>query len=148
MNDLKTSEKQTNSTNFERNFVSVLKLSVDWGIISALIIGCFAAGIWTLIPTGFLPWGSSEVNLIGYISHCSYAPISSLALIGISLVGVFLATKIKQRNPIGYMMLSVTTLGIIAGAIVNGIDTGMFIVGGVAIVLGMILGIILLLRRE
>lgn len=148
MNELMTIEKQNKTSNFGRNFVSALKLSVEWGIIAALVVGCLAAGIWTLIPTNLLPWGSGEVNLIGYASHCSFAPISSLALIGASLIGVALAIRVEQRNPIGYMMLSITTLGIIAGAILNGIDTSMFIIGGVAILIGMILGIILLLRSE
>lgn len=147
MNELKTIERQTSTSNFGRNFVSALKLSVEWGIIAALIVGCLAAGIWTLIPTALLPWGSGEVNLIGYISHCPFAPISSIALIGASLIGVLLATRIEQRNPVGYMMISVATLGILVGMI-NGIDTSMFLVGGVAIGIGMILGIILLLRRR
>lgn len=148
MNDLKTNETQTKTSNFGRNFVSALKLSVEWGIIAALIVGCLAAGIWTLIPTAFLPWGSAEVNLIGYASHCPFAPISSLSLIGMSLIGVVLSFKIRQRNPIGYMIISLAALGILMGAIVNGIDTGMLIIGGVAIGFGIILGIFLLLRSE
>lgn len=148
MNDLKTNERQTNTSNFGRNFVSALKLSVEWGIIAALIVGCLAAGIWTLIPTALLPWGSGEMNIIGYASHCPFAPISSLSLIGVSLVGVFLAFRIQQRNPIGYMMVSFATLGVLLGAILTGIDTSMLIFGGVAIGIGMVLGIIILSRGD
>ena len=148
MNDLENKERQVNTDNFGRNFVSALKLSVEWGIISALIVGCLAAGIWTLIPTAMLPWGSGEANLIGYISHCSFAPISSLALIVLSLIGVLLATRIEQRNPIGYMVILITVLGVLLGALLNGIDTGMFMFGGTAIIIGVILGIVLLLRRN
>jgi hypothetical protein len=148
MNDVKINENQTNTSNVGRNFVSALKLSVEWGVLTAIIIGCLAAGIWTLVPTALLPWGSGEINLLGYISHCPFAPISSLTLIIVSLIGVGLSTRIEERNPIGYMMLSLGALGILVGALLNGVDTGMFIIGGVTIGIGVLLGIILLLRRE
>jgi len=145
--DLENQERQIEEVHVPRNFVSAVKLSVGWGIVTALIIGCFVAGLWTLMPTSLLPWGSHKFNLIGYVSHCSFAPLSSLALFGGSLVGIVLAVRMRERNPVGYITISFALLGMLIG-MWNGFDTDIFIFGGLSIGLSILLCTLMLMLKQ
>ncbi len=141
-----TMERQDNEgISIIKRILSATWNSFAWGFISALFIGCLAAGIWTIIPTALLPWGSSELNLIGYVSHCSYAPVSTSILLGASLIGAILIAKKGGRKPVGYTVFGITGTATLAGSI-GGLDVSTFIAMGsavgVAIVLGIFIGIL------
>ncbi len=114
-----------------------LKQGLAWAGIAIHIVGGSAAGIWTLIPTNFLPWGSSKVNLIGYISHCPFVPISTLLLFGFALLGVLKARKRTDIKYNGLIVIGFGVAGVIIGA-VNTISTSMLILGFFGIGFGMI----------
>ena len=114
-----------------------LKKGLAWAGITIHIVGGTVAGIWTLIPTNLLPWGASQMNLIGYISHCSFAPISSLLLFGFALFGVLKARKRIDLKYNGLIVIGFGITGVILGAI-NTISLNMLILGLVGICLGMI----------
>ena len=142
-------EKQENNRarqvgGFKRFFI-ILGLALVWAFVSAMIIGSFAAGVWTLIPTALLPWGASYENLIGYVSHCPFAPASSLILISVALIGSFIAFRLKRGRNIGIGVFLGTLGGLLVG-LRGGIDIIMFIgMGtgvGVGVVLGLLIGIV------
>ena len=139
--ELKEKNKDSEDKGVVRSFFTSLMYSVTWGFLSALVVGCLLAGIWTVIPTALLPWGAHEVNLIGYISHCSYAPISTLILVGASVIGIFLSTRIRGRELLGPIVYAATIIGAASGAAV-GFDVVMFIYMGIGVGVGILFGIL------
>ncbi|UCH05650.1 MAG: hypothetical protein JSW05_05655 [Candidatus Thorarchaeota archaeon] len=127
-----------------------LAYALVWAFVLSLALGSFAAGVWTVIPTELLAWGSSKANLLGYISHCPFVPISSLTLFAASSIGIFLAYKLRKRERVVGLGLLLGMAGGMAIGLLGGIDIGMFMgMGagvGVGIALSPILGI--LLKRE
>ncbi|MFW9955606.1 MAG: hypothetical protein ACFFD3_13745, partial [Candidatus Thorarchaeota archaeon] len=101
----KYEEKETKKeTSGLRRFFSVLAIAAGWTFLSSLVIGCLSAGIWTVIPTELLAWGSSKVNLIGYVSHCPFVPVSTFSLLGAAGVGILLIVRMPLRNPVGLVV--------------------------------------------
>jgi len=137
--------KSTRQISGLKRFFIILGLALVWAFLSAMMIGSFAAGIWTLIPTAFLPWGASYENLIGYVSHCSFTPVSSFILIGVALIGTFIAYRLKRGRNIGKGVFIGTLGGLLIG-LLGGIDIIMFMgMGagvGVGVVLGLFIGIV------
>ncbi|MFX0107814.1 MAG: hypothetical protein ACFE7R_06005 [Candidatus Hodarchaeota archaeon] len=125
----------------------VLGLTIIWGLLITAALGCFAAGIWTLIPTELLDWGATSPNLIGYVSHCSYAPMSSLILFSGSIIGSMLKLRMKSSSHIGVGVLVGTLGGMIIG-LLDGIGISMFIGMGIGVGLGIILGLLIGLLRN
>ncbi len=113
-----------------------LKHGFTWVYIASFIVGGITAGIWTLIPTTLLPWGASHMNLIGYISHCTFAPISSSLLFGLALFGVSRARKRTDMKYNGLIVIGFGVTGVIIG-VVDTISTSMLILGLFGIGLGM-----------
>jgi hypothetical protein len=130
-----------------KRVLNVIGLTAIWSFISAGFVGALAAAIWTVIPTELLPWGATSVNLIGYVSHCSFAPASTLILL--STVGVMsiFAYKLKQGRTIGLVVFAATTAGLLIG-LLGGIDVTMFIGMGAGVGIGVVLGLIVGLVRR
>ncbi len=119
-----------------------LGLILGWALLAAMIVGSFTAAIWTAIPTAFLPWGASYVNLVGYVSHCPFTPISTLILLIVGFLGVFLAYKLKRGRRIGYGVFAGTIGGLLVG-LLGGIDIVMFIGMGAGVGIGVFLGLVI-----
>jgi len=64
-----------------------------WPTLLAMVIGGIGSGIWTLLPTDLVGWGASTSNYLGYVSHCSFAPISSFMLFIMAAAGLVLIRK-------------------------------------------------------
>ncbi|MFW9976081.1 MAG: hypothetical protein ACFFDQ_12495 [Candidatus Thorarchaeota archaeon] len=128
-----------------KRFFIILGLSLVWAFLSAMIVGSFAAAVWTVIPTSLLSWGSSRVNLLGYVSHCPFVPFSTLILLATTIIGIFIVRRLKRGRIIGLGVFIGTTGGLLIG-LIGGIDIIMFMgMGagvGVGIVLGMLAGMI------
>jgi len=124
-----------------------LGYALVWAFALSLALGSFAAGVWTVIPTELLAWGAGRPNLLGYVSHCPFVPISSLTLFAASSIGLFLAYKLRSRERFTGLGVLLGIAGGMAVGLLGGIDIGMFMgMGagvGVGIVLGPILGIVL-----
>jgi hypothetical protein len=133
--------EQTESSSGVKKFFVLLGHSLIWVFLAALVFGALAAGVWTLIPTDLLSWGSSKVNLIGYVSHCSYTPYSSLILFVASFIGIMFSMKMKNRYPVGLIVFLGTALGIGAG-LINGIDITMYITMGIGLGIGVVAAIL------
>ncbi|MHA1984575.1 MAG: hypothetical protein ACW967_09490 [Candidatus Hodarchaeales archaeon] len=146
-NNLQYSETVIENKGLENTIFFSLKHSLSWGLLSAIVLGSFFAGVWTFIPTEMLSWGSSKTNFLGYASHCPFSPISSFLLFGICLGGIIKVQKMSLRNPYGYFTFSFGLSGIFVGIISTGIDFSMLIFGAFGIVVGMTLGIIFGLIR-
>jgi hypothetical protein len=100
-----------------------------------------------LIPTELLAWGASSLNLLGYVSHCSFAPLSTSILSAVSVTGILMAWKLKRGREIAKGVLIGTAGGLLLG-LLGGIDIVMFIGMGAGIGVGVVLGILIgLLRR-
>jgi hypothetical protein len=123
-----------------KRFIVTLGLALVWAFIIAAIVGSFAAAIWTVIPTELLAWGASTTNLLGYVSHCSYAPISTAILSIVSMGGVLAGWKLKRGREIAKFVFIGTAGGLLLGML-GGIDIVMFIGMGVGAGVGVILGI-------
>ena len=123
------------------SFKQLFKLSLNWGFNALLVTATLVAGVWTLLPTAILPWGAHKTNLIGYISHCSFAPVSSIILLGGAAFGIYRAFKKKGRNPVGYIIFPAAIIATLIGIFTMGIDlnllfvTGLGIGGGVVVVM-------------
>jgi hypothetical protein len=153
MNEAKTIQTEKKRTTEARQpsglkrVLQVIGLSVVWSLLSAAVVGALAAAIWTVIPTEMLQWGADYVNLIGYVSHCSYTPISTLILLSISTVGAVISYKLKRGRTIGLMVFAGTAGGLMIG-LLSGIDVTMYIGMGVGIGVGVLLGLVIGLVRK
>ncbi|KXH75904.1 MAG: hypothetical protein AM326_08315 [Candidatus Thorarchaeota archaeon SMTZ-45] len=138
-------EKQEHNTARQiggiKRFFIILGLSLVWAFLSAMTVGSFAAAIWTVIPTSLLSWGANRVNLIGYVSHCSFAPISTLTLFATTLIGIFFVHRLKRGRNIGLGVFIGTTGGLLIG-LLGGVDIIMFIGMGTGVGFGVVLGIL------
>ena len=130
-----------------KRVLQVIGLSFVWAFLSAAMVGAFAAAIWTAIPTEMLQWGANKVNLIGYVSHCSYAPISTLILFSVAAVGVVISLRLKRGRDIGLMVFAGTAGGLMIG-LIGGIDITMYIGMGAGIGVGVLLGLVIGLTRK
>jgi hypothetical protein len=130
-----------------KRVLKVLGLTAIWAFISSGGVGALAAAVWTVIPTEMLPWGATDVNLIGYVSHCSYAPVSTLILL--SAVGIVsvIAYNLKQGRAIGLVVFAGTSGGLLVG-LFEGIDITMYIGMGIGIGVGVLLGLIIGLVKK
>ena len=140
-------ERGADMTSWIKRFIVFLGLALIWAFIMAAIIGSLAAAIWTLIPTEMLTWGASTPNLLGYISHCSAAPISTAILSAVSMVGILASWKLKRGREIGKVVFIGTAGGLLVG-LVGGVDIAMFIGMGAGIGVGVVLGILIGLFRR
>ncbi len=122
-------------------FLNVLGLALVWAFVFAGIIGSLTAAMWTIIPTEMLDWGASTVNLIGYVSHCSYVPLSTIILLAVTGVMTILAYKLKRGRSIGLGVLTGTAGGLLIG-LLGGVGVTMFIGMGSGVGIGILLGII------
>ncbi|MHA2352958.1 MAG: hypothetical protein ACXAC0_03265 [Candidatus Thorarchaeota archaeon] len=125
-----------------KRVLNVIGLALVWAVLSAAIVGSLAAAIWTVIPTEILQWGASEVNLIGYVSHCSYTPISTLILLSTAVVGTVISYKLHQGRTIGLMIFAGTSGGLMIG-LLGGIDVTMYIGMGAGLGVGVFLGLVI-----
>lgn len=116
-------------------------LALVWGFLSALVIGTLAAAIWTVIPTELLRWGASKVNLIGYVSHCPFVPISTVVLLGSTTVGSILIWKLNPGRSIGSVIFMATASGLLIG-LLGGVDITMFMGMGAGVGIGIAIGFI------
>ncbi|MFW9958783.1 MAG: hypothetical protein ACFFCT_11990 [Candidatus Odinarchaeota archaeon] len=130
-----------------KKFFIILGLSLVWAFLSAMVVGSFAAAIWTVIPTSLLSWGADNVNLIGYVSHCSFAPISTLILLTTTVIGIFLVHRLRGSRTIGLSVFLATTGGLFIG-LRNGVDIVMFMGMGAGVGVGIVLGIIAGMIRQ
>ena len=130
-----------------RRIIRVIGLSLVWAFLSALIVGSYAAAVWTVVPTELLEWGATKMNLIGYVSHCSFAPISTLTLFGTGSIGVLIAYKLRRRRFIGEWVFVMTLVGLGIG-LLFGIDIVMFMGMGAGVGVGTLLGLIVGFARN
>ena len=121
-------------------------LTAVWAFISAGLAGSLAAAIWTVIPTDMLTWGATDVNLMGYVSHCSFAPASTLTLLTVVSVMTIFAYKLKRARTVGTMVFLGTATGLLVG-LLGGIDITMFIGMGAGVGVGVVLGLVVGLVR-
>lgn len=124
-----------------RRFLSILLICFGWTFLSALVIGCLVAGMWTIIPTEQLAWGASKVNLIGYISHCSFTPISTLTLLGLAGVGALFMKKMPLQHSIGAGVFLCASVGTAIG-LIHGIDIITFAGMGAGVGVGFVLALL------
>jgi len=147
MDDMKNGAKPSENATGIKRLARLLVYALVWAFVLSLAIGSFAAGVWTVIPTELLAWGSSKANLLGYVSHCPFVPISSITLFVASSIGLFIAYKLRRRERMTAIGVLLGVAGGMAIGLLGGIDIGMFMgMGagvGVGIVLGPILGILL-----
>ena len=139
-------ETKTRQSSGLKRVFNVIGLTMVWAFLAAAIVGALAAAIWTVIPTEMLAWGSNEVNLIGYVSHCSYAPLSTLILLSIVGVSGIFAYKLNRGRAIAFVVFAGTLGGLLVG-LLGGIDITMFIGMGAGVGIGVLLGLIVGLVR-
>ena len=125
----------------------MVALTMVWAFISAGIVGALSAAVWTVIPTEMLPWGATEVNLIGYVSHCSAAPVSTLSLLLIVGIVSVIAVRLKRGRTMGLVVFIMTAGGLLVG-LLGGIDVTMYIGMGVGVGVGVLFGLIVGLTQR
>jgi hypothetical protein len=131
----------THETSGLRRVVRVVGLAIAWTFTSAMIVGSLAAATWTVIPTDLLAWGAAGLNRMGYVSHCSYAPISTVVLIVVTGIGAGLALRLPSGLHIGRTIFGGTAGGLIFGALM-GIDIVMYIGMGIGLGVGLVFGLL------
>ncbi|MHA2210525.1 MAG: hypothetical protein ACXABV_15310 [Candidatus Thorarchaeota archaeon] len=144
---VEVSEQKDEARSTVRDFIRILGLAAIWAFIISAIVGSLAAAIWTIIPTEMLAWGASAPNLMGYVSHCSFAPISTTLLSTVSMVGMLVGWRLRRGREIAKVVFIGTAGGLLLG-LAGGIDIAMFIGMGAGIGVGVVLGILIGLFRR
>ncbi len=125
-----------------RRFFFVFIQTLVWAFVAAAVLGSLAAAIWTVIPTEMLDWGSSQVNLIGYVSHCNFVPLSTTILLVVAIIGLLLTIPLRSSRHIGAGVFAGSGVGLAFGML-GGFDIIMFIGMGSGIGIGILLGILI-----
>ena len=72
----------------------IIKLSIKLFLLLVLIAGAIASAIstvWTIIPDA----SASKESMLGYKSHCSFAPISTVILIFLAILFSYILVRTK-----------------------------------------------------
>jgi hypothetical protein len=79
----------------KKNKMKIKKIKKIFIVLFGLILmlAGFILGIMT-----FLPDNASKTCLIGYYAHCSFAPISSVILLTLGLLGLILIIIMFRKN--------------------------------------------------
>ncbi|MFW9801668.1 MAG: hypothetical protein ACFFFC_03410 [Candidatus Thorarchaeota archaeon] len=141
------SNQKSATTSKVVGFVRIIGMALIWAFIIAAVVGSAAAALWTVIPTEMLEWGASRPNLLGYVSHCSFVPISTGILSVVSLLGILIAWKLKNGRVIASGVFIGTAGGLLVGML-GGFDIAMFMGMGAGIGVGVVLGILIGLFRR
>ena len=70
----------------------IAKLSINLLILAILIAGTIASAvsaIWTLVPDS----SASKESMLGYKSHCTFTPISTIILIFMAVVFAYILIR-------------------------------------------------------
>ena len=78
--------------NFKKAFNFTLKTVLLLVVISGAIASAISA-IWTIIPD----ISASKVCLLGYKSHCSFTPFSTIILMFMSIVFCYICLKFYRK---------------------------------------------------
>ena len=73
---------------------NIVKISIRFLLLVILIAGAIASAIstiWTLVPDS----SASKESMLGYKSHCSFTPISTIILIFMAVVFVYILIRTK-----------------------------------------------------
>jgi len=73
---------------------NIVKISIRFLLLAILIAGAIASAIstiWTLVPDS----SASKESMLGYKSHCSFTPISTIILILIAVVFSYILFRTK-----------------------------------------------------
>jgi hypothetical protein len=136
--------ENTRESDRKAGLVSVLRIlgyALLWAFVISLTVGSFAAAVWTATPTDLLAWGSSKPNLLGYVSHCPFTPVSTATLSVSSTIGLILAVRMKSGRSVGRWVF----LGVIGGmavGLMRGIDIEMFIGMGAGVGIGIAIALV------
>ncbi|MGY5853051.1 MAG: hypothetical protein RTU92_05745 [Candidatus Thorarchaeota archaeon] len=122
-----------------RRLFRILGFALIWGIIQAATLSSLIAAVWTVIPTDMLTWGADKSNLIGYVSHCSYTPVSTSILMVMFTVGMLITYKMKSRSEVGLRV----SLGILLGIVVSSVREVSMLTLFVGLGLGVGIGILI-----
>ena len=81
--------------------MGIIKKIIYWilkmMLFLVLLAGAIASAVF--VPITVLPESSaSKANLLGYKSHCSFVPISTISLVIIALVPSFILKKIYGKK--------------------------------------------------
>jgi hypothetical protein len=148
LEELRDVERTESATTKPRGILAILGLALIWAILAAAVVGSLAAAVWTVIPTEMLEWGATTPNLIGYISHCSYSPVSTAILLAAAGIGALLSYKLKRSKDIAFGVFVGTAGGLFSG-LLGGVDITMFIGMGAGVGVGVFLGILIgVLKRN
>ncbi len=148
MDDTGKSTKSSGNVTGIKRVVRLLAYALVWAFVLSLALGSFAAGVWTVIPTDLLAWGAGRPNLLGYVSHCSFVPISSITLFTASSIGIFLAYKLRNRERLAGLGMLLGIAGGMAVGLLGGIDIGMFMGMGAGVGVGVVLGPLLAIVQD
>jgi hypothetical protein len=124
-----------------------LKNAFRWGLISLLVLEGLVTGIWTFIPTALLPWGASGKNYLGYVSHCSFAPISTILLFGLTAIGIVMIIRKPKIQLSGIVVSAVGVVGTGIG-LISGISMQSLMLSALSVGIGLIIGIFVCLVKK
>jgi hypothetical protein len=82
--------------NVLKKSIKIFLASLYATIIIAMIAGGISAGIMTLLPPEDFGWSVSNLNYLGYMSICAFAPFSTLMLFAMALIGFILLVKFAK----------------------------------------------------
>ncbi len=66
-------------------------------IISALLVVIIIAGIASAVSTVIPDSSARKVSYLGYKSHCTFAPFSTIISVAIALIAFFIAKRFVWR---------------------------------------------------
>ena len=124
------------SQTYKKFTLKILSWCFYFGILSTNLI----AAIWTVLPTSILHWGAKKSNFLGYISHCSFAPISTLMLF---FCCGWVIRKFRNKEIKFDIIKVIITLSGTIGFILGLVEFGLAIDTYIYIYLGLLIGILM-----
>jgi len=78
---------------------SIVKTSIRWILLILLFAGAIASAIsavWTIMPDS----SASKDCMVGYMAHCTFTPISTIILLFMAIVFVYILIRTKYIKTI------------------------------------------------
>jgi hypothetical protein len=110
---------------FKISFKEVLRsglIAFYTTFVVSLILGNLFSAIITILPAEIVGFGSTKMNILGYVAHCSFAPWSTIISLVFVGLGIFLLIRLikylKLKNITFLKLMSMYAVAIVVPTVV------------------------------
>jgi len=77
-----------------KEILNSTKILIYVTLVVGMIAGNLFSAIITILPAEIVGFGSTELSILGYVAHCSFAPWSTIISLVFTGLGIFLLIKL------------------------------------------------------